>query len=280
MDQATLRKARAIEKRYGSNYYLATLFFPRDIRDAVFVLYAFVRIPDEYVDNPAPDSNPKQQLEEWRSEWVKIYETGVGDNDIMILTRELFLTYQIPFSVSLEFIDAMIRDLTQSRYRTYEDLQTYMRGSADVVGIMMTHILGYHDERAFLYGEKLGEAMQFTNFLRDIYEDISDRDRIYIPQDDLEAFGVTETMLRAGRMTPELKDLMKFEIARGHDLFKAAEPGIDLLNPKARRAVRLASRFYEQILNEIEKHDFNIFRRQQKASILTKLSIIISTYVS
>lgn len=279
MQKETIEKARGIEKRYGSNYYLATLFFPKEIRNAVFVLYAFVRIPDEFVDNPTPGSDPTQLLAKWRTEWISTYETGEGENDIMRSTRELFLTYHIPFSLSLEFIDAMTQDLTKSRYQTYAELKAYMRGSADVVGIMLTHILGYSDPSAFTYAEKLGEAMQFTNFLRDIVEDLTDRNRIYLPQEDLDRFSVTEDMLRGKSMTPELTNLMKHEIAAAHQLFTDARPGIALLSPKTRRAVLLASAFYEGILDEIEQRDYDIFSTKAKLSIIKKSNILIKTYV-
>jgi 15-cis-phytoene synthase len=280
MPNDTLRKAQDIEKRYGSNYYLATLFFPKEIKEAVFILYAFVRIPDEFVDNPAPGSNPELLLNEWREEWIHTYQTGTGTNDIMLRMRTVFLQYEIPFSLSLEFIDAMIRDLTQSRYHTYQDLQSYMRGSAEVVGVMLTHIFGGTDQSAFTYAQKLGEAMQFTNFLRDISEDLTDRNRIYLPQEDLWKFSVTEAMLKQGIMTPELTSLMQFEVARAHNLFRDAEPGIELLPKKVRRAVRLASTFYEAILDEIEKHQYSIFIPQLKSSRLKKIKLILKTYVS
>jgi 15-cis-phytoene synthase len=279
MQKETIEKARGIEKRYGSNYYLATLFFPKEIRNAVFVLYAFVRIPDEFVDNPTPGSDPTQLLAKWRTEWISTYETGEGENDIMRSTRELFLTYHIPFSLSLEFIDAMTQDLTKSRYQTYAELKAYMRGSADVVGIMLTHILGYSDPSAFTYAEKLGEAMQFTNFLRDIDEDLTDRNRIYLPQEDLDRFSVTEGMLRGKSMTPELTNLMKYEVVVAHQLFTDARPGIALLSPKTRRAVLLASAFYEGILDEIERQDYDIFSTKAKLSIIKKSNILIKTYV-
>lgn len=195
MKTATIENARQIEKRHGTSYYLATLFLPKATREAVFVLYAFVRIPDEIVDNPTPGSNPTNLLQAWKSDWISTYATGKSTNNIMLATREVFLTYNIPLSLSLEFIDAMILDLTKSRYSDYTDLQNYMRGSANVVGVMLTHIFGFHDSKAFQYAEKLGEAMQMTNFLRDIKEDYRERQRIYLPQAELEAFKVTEAMI-------------------------------------------------------------------------------------
>jgi len=280
MSTATIKKARSIERRYGSNYYLATLFLPKTVREAVFVLYAFVRIPDEIVDNPDPGSNPTALLEAWKSEWEETYQTGNGSNDIMLATRELFLTYHIPFSISIEFIAAMQLDLHKHRYETYDELKTYMRGSAEVVGIMLTKIFGCTDETALPYAEKLGEAMQFTNFLRDSRDDYVTRKRIYLPQADLHSFGVTEAQLAQAVPSTEYKALMKFEIQRARALFREAEPGINLLPPYARRAVTLAAKFYEGILDTIEKNQYAPPLKPVSLSPLQKCKIVISTYVN
>jgi phytoene synthase len=279
MKTSTIQKARSIERTYGSNYYLATLFLPKAMREAVFVLYAFVRIPDEMVDNPIPGSDPAQLLQDWKVEWQHTYDTGEGRNDIMLATREVFLRYDIPFSVSIEFIDAMILDLHKSTYETYNELQRYMRGSAEVVGVMLTKVFGCENEAAFPYAEKLGEAMQFTNFLRDIKEDFEVRARVYLPADDLETFKVTTKDFIADVPSPELIALLRFEITRARGLFRAAEPGIELLPTPAKRAVRLAARFYEGILDGIERNHYHLAAPKASLSPLQKCRLIITSYV-
>jgi 15-cis-phytoene synthase len=280
MKAAAVEKARRIEKRHGTSYYLATLFLPREYREAVFVLYAFVRIPDEIVDNPTPGSDPAVQLANWKHDWIQCYDTGVSKSSILEATREVFLRYHIPLSVSIEFIDAMILDLTKTRYQNYEELQSYMRGSAQVVGVMLTYVFGYRDERAFPRAETLGEAMQLTNFLRDVREDYDERGRIYLPKDDMATHSVTEAMIKHHATTPEFVALMKQEIARARTLYSEAEPGIALLSPKARRAVTLASRFYAAILDQIERQRYDIFTKRARVSKLRKLIIIFRTYAN
>ncbi len=279
MKLATINKARGIERTYGSNYYLATLFLPKKMREAVFILYAFVRIPDEMVDNPTPGSDPAELLRTWKEDWQRVYETGEGTNDIMLATREVFLEYDIPFSVSIEFIDAMILDLHKTEYQTYDELKHYMRGSAEVVGVMLTKVFGCTNEAALPYAEKLGEAMQFTNFLRDIKEDYELRKRVYLPQADLAIYGVHISDLVADTPSPKLIALMKFEVDRARMLFREADTGIDLLPPKARRAVRLAARFYEGILDRIEKNQYNITLPKASLSPLQKCKLVITSYV-
>lgn len=279
MKAATIERARQIEKHYGTSYYLATLFLPKKVREAVFILYAFVRIPDEIVDNPCPGSNPNELLRQWKADWVEAYHTGISNNDILLATREVFQTNHIPLSVSIEFIDAMILDLTKSRYRTYKELQTYMRGSAEVVGIMLTHVFGYSDTKAFIYGTKLGEAMQLMNFLRDVGEDYDTRGRIYLPQDELAEHGVTEDMIANHAPTREWIAFMRTQVARNRALFREAEAGIPLLSPKTRRAVTLAARFYEAILDQIEAANYDVFAKRARVPLFKKIIIILRTYV-
>lgn len=276
----TIEKAERVEKKHGTSYYIATLFFPKKIKEAVFILYAFVRTPDEYVDNPREGSDPRTNLIQWKSDWEHAYKTGTSDNDLLIATAEVFKMYTIPFDLSIEFIDAMIQDVTVSRYETYQELQAYMRGSAQVVGLMLTYIMGYKDPRAFEYAEKLGEAMQLTNFLRDIQEDYVSRGRIYLPQEDMRSYGVTEEMIYEKHVTPEFIHLMKSEISRARRLFREADLGICMLSSRTQFPVRLASRLYEKILDKIEEEKYNIFTKRVRSSTLEKIILILKTYVS
>lgn len=280
ISEKTLQSAERVEKKHGTSYYIATLFFPRKIKEAVFILYAFVRTPDEYVDNPKEGNDPRADLIQWKSNWERAFTTGKSDNDLLLATAEVFKTYNIPFELSIEFIDAMIQDLTVSRYETYRDLQGYMRGSAQVIGLMLTYIMGYKDPRAFEYAEKLGEAMQLTNFLRDIHEDYVDRGRIYLPQEDMHTYGVTEKIIHEKQVTPEFIHLMKSEISRARKLFREADLGICMLSPRTQFPVRLASHLYEKILDKIEEERYNIFIKRVRSNTLEKIILILKTYAS
>ncbi len=277
--QETLAQAEHIEKKHGTSYYIATLFFPKEIKEAVFILYAFVRTPDEFVDNPEPGSNPRAKLLQWKTEWEHAYHRRTTDNPLLTATAEIFRRYDIPFDLSQTFIDAMIQDVTVSRYATYADLKAYMHGSAETVGLMLTYIIGYYDPHALPHAASLGEAMQLTNFLRDIREDYQDRGRIYIPQEDMNRFNVTEAMIARQETTPEFINLMKFEVHRARQLFKEAELGICMLSHKGQFPVRLASRLYEKILDKIEQNQYNIFEKRVRSTTLEKLWLILKTYV-
>jgi phytoene synthase len=188
----------------------------------------------------------------------------------------VFDQYEIPFEYSEAFLAAMAQDLMQSRYATYEDLRTYMYGSAAAVGLMMSYIIGFEDG-ALPHAIALGEAMQMTNFLRDIREDYDERGRIYLPQEDLARFGITEQDIATHTVSEKWKELMRFEIALTRALFKEGNAGIPLLHKDGRRAVLAASRVYEAILTEIEKQDYDVFTQRAQVSPLKKTLLILQT---
>ena len=279
MQKSTIAQAQTIERAYGSNYYLATLFLPSEIKEAVFVLYAFVRIPDEMVDNPKSDTDPEKELHAWHANWKRCYYDGDQSNEIMVAAKEVFLQYNIPFSYSEEFIAAMIQDLHVGRYQTYQDLQKYMRGSAEVVGLMLVYIFGCTNQKAVGPAEKLGEAMQLTNFLRDVGEDYQERNRIYLPLEDMEVLSVSEKTIASQTVTPEFQALLKKYIAHARVLFAEANEGISLLPKETQRAVRLASKFYEGILDRIEDNNYDVLTQKARHSKWQKCRILLSTYV-
>jgi phytoene synthase len=261
-------ECRSYLEAHGKSYAYATRSFPLPLRNATYALYAFFRIPDELVDNPVHD--PKEALLEWKSQWHEAYITRLSSNKVLFATAEVFHQYNIPFEYSDDFLSAMLQDIDVDRYATYADLERYMYGSAAVVGLMMSYVIGYSDRVALTYAVKLGYAMQLTNFLRDIREDLETRGRVYLPQEDLQRFHVTEADLQQNRVTHGFTQLMQFEIARADALYEEANQGISLLNQSGRSAVWIASDLYRAILRKIEYAKFDVFERRVRTSTFEK----------
>lgn len=277
-----LSVAQALTKQFGTSYYWATQLFPKTLRQATFVLYAFFRIPDEYVDQASEKADASQRLETWCRAWesndFSAMQIPYQETLVLGAARRLFQAVEMPEAYAHAFLHAMQQDLSVGQYETYDALKHYMYGSAAAVGLMMTEVIGYTNDAAPAYAQMLGEAMQLTNFLRDVGEDWDERARIYIPQEDLRTHGVTQKMIAEKQVTPEFVALMRFEIARTRALYTQAEQGIPMLRPEGRRAVHAALVLYRAILDEIEHNGYDTLSRRARTRTWRKLSLLLPIF--
>lgn len=277
---------RKINKHYGKSFYAGTIFSPKEIREVTYALYTFLRIPDEIVDenNGFGVSEKTEALEIWKEDWKTAFETSHSRDKQLNRIALHFHTYEIPFDESEIFLNSMAKDIDTNRYQTYTDLKDYMYGSAGIVGVMMTRVIGLNrgdrytkDENAwkhaFQYAIVLGEAFQMTNFLRDIKEDIDERNKIYIPVENLIKFKVSEEDIKNHVVNKEFISLMKFEIERARVLYRKAEEGINLLHPSCHKAIRIVLKIYEKIIDKIEKNNYDVFTKKIKINIFEKMLI-------
>lgn len=268
---------KKMTRAYGTSYFISTYFFPKLLRERTWVLYAFVRYPDEIVDTEEKDSNiARQKILEWKKEWKRAYDGAIDTHPVLRANAVLWKERAIPFEYSDIFLDAMLQDTNKNRYQNYSELEDYMYGSATVVGYMMSHIIGF-TEGALPYARALGEAFQLTNFLRDVREDF-DRGRIYLPQEDMAIYRVNESDFKNTAMSPQMKELIQHEIQRNELLYAKALEGISLLDKPGRRAVRIALYLYKEILNQIKKEPEKIWRERVRVSFCTKVYLIIKHF--
>lgn len=272
---AAFEVCRGIHKRYGTSYYFATRLFPRDLRLATHALYAFFRIPDEIVDTEDKVGKGARLLA-WREAWKEAYATGVSDDPVLFATAWVFRRFSIPFEYSEAFLQAMEQDLEKTRYATYEELRAYMYGSAAVVGLMMTHVIGFSGPEALSRAEALGYAMQLTNFLRDIREDDEERGRIYLPQDELTSFGLSNDDIHSRCIDVRFQAFMQFQVARADRLYEEANQGIPLLARRGRLGVRAGSDLYRMILRKIEQQHYDIYSQRARTSLFEKIGCVLT----
>jgi phytoene synthase len=168
----------------------------------------------------------------------------------------------------------MRQDLTESSYKTFEDLTGYMHGSAAVIGLQMLPVLEPVVPHAVAapYAVDLGQAFQLTNFLRDVGEDLQ-RGRLYLPLEDLDAFGVTREQLEAGVVDGRVRRLLAFEIARTRELYRSAAHGVRLLHPTSRPCIETALRLYGGILDEIVGQDYPVLRRRVAVPLRRRVAV-------
>lgn len=266
--QQSYDECKRLNALHGKTYYLATLLLPAAKRPPVHALYGFARYADEIVDDLASTLTPEEKavaLRTWGDSVLADLRAGSSNDLIGRALVDTVKKYSIPLEYFDAFMVSMEMDLTVTRYKSYEDLMTYVYGSAVVIGLEMLPILGYSDPRAVEAATALGTAFQLANFIRDIGEDI-DRGRIYMPLDDLARFGVSEEMLLKRQLTPEIVEAIKYQIARVRELQEKAEAGIQYLDPISRPCIRAASELYCGIVDEIEANGYDIFNKRATTS--------------
>ncbi|MEP6630039.1 MAG: phytoene/squalene synthase family protein [Lapillicoccus sp.] len=265
------RQAARITRDNGTTYYWGTLLLPPERRRHVYAVYALCRMADDIVDAPSattPGSVERTgaELEVFRERVGKAIAGEPTDEPIMAAIADSFARCDIPMENVDRFFGAMAQDLTQSSYETWDDLVAYMEGSAAVIGEMMLPVLKPLSRSAFGPARSLGFAFQLTNFLRDIGEDL-DRGRVYVPQEDLRRFGA-DPWVRV--VTPEWRELMRFEIARNRELYAQADAGIPMLPSSSARCVGTARELYARILEGIEQSDYDVFTGRVRVASWSK----------
>ena len=262
------KKADEVTAKHSKSFYFASQLLPEEKRSAVRTLYAFCRIVDDIVDsNPA--KHPEIELNYWRK---IVYNGSFTDDDLVAAAWiDTLNRYHIPRHYALQLIDGVARDLAQNRYRSFDELATYCYGVASTVGLMSMFIIGFKSKEAVPYAIKLGVALQMTNILRDVAEDYQNG-RIYLPQEELEDFGIRENDLANGKVTPQWRRMMQFQIHRTRCLYDDAQKGIKLLNKDGQLAISAATDFYKGILEAIEARDYDIFSYRASLSKWNKLS--------
>ena len=274
-----IQHCRELTKRFATNYYLATRFFPMEMRRATWILYAFVRVPDEFVDTDHSRdlSVAREQLQHWKDAWRVAYATGTSEDPVLRSTAWLFKHYSIPFAYSESFLSAMLMDTEKARYATFAELDAYMEGSAQAVGLMMSHVIGFQPG-ALEYARALGDAFQLTNFLRDIREDYELRDRIYMPQDELARFGLSDEDIKNHVVDDRWRNFMRFQIERAREYYRQADRGIPMLHQAGQRAVRISRHLYASILTRIEENGYNVYAKRASTPMWKKLLIALKHF--
>lgn len=272
--EAAYAECRRINAAHGRTYYLATLLLPAHKRPAVHALYALARYADDIVDVARlSTSEARERLDDLEH----ALQAPNGGPHLLTAVRDAVARWHIPPELFDAFFASMRMDLEVTEYATWGDLCVYMHGSAAVIGLQMLPILepmpGMADVAAG-YAADLGRAFQLTNFIRDVGEDLH-RGRVYLPKEDLAAFGVSRDDLETGIVAGPTRRLLAFEVQRAHELFGRAEPGIRLLHPTSRDCIRTALRLYRGILDEVQRADYCVLDRRVRVGRTRRASVAV-----
>jgi phytoene synthase len=276
---AAYDRCRALHRRHGRTYYLATRMLPEWKRRHVHALYGFARYADEIVDrtDPLPMTDRAAALRAWSDRFLGGLRGEPVEDPLLPAVLHTIAVFDLDRDDFAAFLESMAMDLTVTGYRDYAELLAYMAGSAAAIGSMMLPVLGSSDLAAAREpARQLGLAFQLTNFIRDVAEDL-DRGRLYLPREDLDRFGVTQQDLVSaavrGRATGPIKELMAYEVERARVHYAAAAPGVPLLAPASQACIRTAYHLYGGILDEVVRADYDVFRRRATVSNRRRLAV-------
>jgi len=268
------RLCRRITRHYAKTFYFASACLPRATRGHAYAVYGFCRWADNGVDDAKDRAEAAARLDEARSALDQAYGNSTDVAPGLLAFRRTVQAREIPRHLFDDLLDGMAMDLDITHYPDFAALDLYCYRVAGVVGLMMTHVLGYASDRCIPNALALGTAMQLTNILRDIAEDYT-LGRVYLPQDELARFGVTEAELAEGRPSDSFRELIRFQIDRARRYYTLAEAGIPLLDGDAARlTVRVMGRAYAGILGAIERQNLDVFRSRARVSTPRKLATL------
>lgn len=261
-----------------TNFLYSFSLLPKDKFEAINTVYAFCRQTDDIVDNEMDTTELKfKKIREWKNEFEKALK-GSSSYALLNQVTKIIRNFNIPVEPFFELIKGMEADLQVSRYKDFNTLYQYCFRAAATVGLMCIEIFGYKTESAKQYAVNLGIALQLTNILRDVKFDALNG-RIYLPEEDMKKFGYTEDDLMNFRYNESFVELMKYECKRAREYFEKANDAFAKEDRKQLFPARIMQKIYFNILEKIEKMNYNVFSRKAKVSKLKKLYYTFGVYV-
>jgi phytoene synthase len=267
------RKLQGAVRRRSSNLTPALLLLPSDRRRDALLLGEFCRLVDNLADDPDLSAERKKAaLESWLRALAPEYAAELPAD-----FREMICRRRLDRQLLSEIVHGMLMDTEQGRYATFGELEHYCRRVASAVGLNSALIFGASGSSVERYAEELGIALQLTNILRDVAEDAA-MDRIYLPMEDLERFGVTEQDILRGNRTPEMTHLLNHQAERADSWFAKAELAWSELPANQRRLMRparLMSAIYRELLLAMHRDRYDVFAKRYRVSSTRKLVLLI-----
>ncbi|MFN2115358.1 MAG: phytoene/squalene synthase family protein [Anaerolineae bacterium] len=263
-------------RRGSRTYFYSSVFFPPDVRDDVFKLYAFVRLADDFIDQAEQDIDGFEAFVGRYREAMGGQPTG---DDVVDGFAEVARRRSFDPGWAESFFAAMRRDTTDSDYEALDDVESYMHGSAEVIGLFMARILDLPEE-SYKSAQLLGRAMQYVNFLRDVDED-QGLGRTYIPRSVRAAYGFEElTPEAASSGTVRFAAMMRGEIDRYRRWQMEAERGYAYIRPRYRIPVQTAADMYKWTADVIERDPLVVFDRKVKPSVARVVARLVRNAAS
>ncbi|HXM06837.1 MAG TPA: squalene/phytoene synthase family protein, partial [Candidatus Acidoferrum sp.] len=277
--QSAERFNRDMAKREAGNFYWGFISLGYHERMAIYALYNFARQVDDEADSGGVENLPKRLLVH-RDRIVRAARGDAGEDPILRVLAEAMQRYSIPASELQMLVDGCEMDFSHSRYATFTELREYCYLVASVVGRMCVRIFGYTDPVALERADDLGLALQLTNILRDVREDIIDMGRVYLPQDELATHGIPEAALRDGTLAAGWTEYVCEFARRAHEYFVTGYQVLDYIPRRPAACVQTMAGIYQELLKKIERDPALPLRARAALSKTEKLRVVVRSWLS
>ncbi|HET6612812.1 MAG TPA: squalene/phytoene synthase family protein [Kofleriaceae bacterium] len=249
---ACYRYCEGLARARHHNYPVASRFVPEFLRPHIFAIYAFVRTADDFADEPAFEGRRARELDRWEERLWACFHGEPADHPVFVALAHTIATFDLPITPFSQLLAGFRADLETRHYSTYSDLRAYTAMAAEPVGHLFLYLFGHRDPAMLRYAEDLASALALANFWQDLGTDVA-RGRLYVPEEDLRHFEVTEGDLVAGTPSPQTTALIRFEVARTRALFLRARPLVDAMGDDFAVEVSLMWHGGMRILSKIER---------------------------
>ena len=266
-----------LAKSHYENFPVGSVLAPPSLRKHFYSIYAFARTADDFADEAYDEDHSEQQrlglLEEWR-EMLRIAFAGRATHPVFVALAETVAQFELPLDLFEDLLAAFAQDVIVRRYQSFDQLVDYCRRSANPIGRLILLLFGHRDHQLQTWSDDICTALQLANHWQDVRVDLQ-KDRIYVPAEDLARFEVSEADLESLRAGRRFQDLMKFEVDRTRELFARGKPlcvsvrgrlGLEL------RAVWLGGAL---ILDRIERNGYDVFTRRPVITAADRLKILL-----
>ena len=273
------RYCETIARSHYENFPVASRFIPKEMRRYVWTIYAFARIADDYADEPGFTLAERiDNLNQWEQYLDECYN-GNPTHRVFAALAETVERFQIPCELLQNLLAAFRADVTVRRYETYEDILAYCRNSANPIGRILLLLLNYRSEVMMQLSDSICTALQLTNFLQDVSVDLQ-KDRIYLPLEDMEEFDYREEDLINQNMNDHFCSLIAFQVQRTAELFVKGKPLLTLVGKDLSRELKLTWNGGTRILQKIHDLNYDVLTKRPTLTRLDKLRLLFRSFLS
>ena len=271
-----------LTQSHYENFPVGSLLVPKPLRKHVYSIYAFARTADDFADEgyetgELTESERLAALDDWQQKLEQSF-VGKADHPIFIALAATIKQLDLPIQLFRDLLSAFKQDVVKRRYANFDEVLDYCTRSANPVGRLILLLFDYRDERLHRLSDHICTALQLANFWQDVSVDIG-KDRIYLPQDDMQRFGVTVEDLRDARFSPQFAELLKFQVERTWELFRRGRELPELVSGRLKYELRLTWFGGTNILKQIEGLEYNTLNQRPTNSTLDKVRLLARTLI-